>query len=136
MPLTHMLYRNLLNNPLFVSNMRYALRSKVLLVFAKEISEGKTEFNNPCRDTGCIDGIGTDQTDRRLPVIVVHTHTCAFESRGSSTITCATSSPLFHCKLLVEPRAKLYSYHNEKVVPIRRRRDARMISSCDCDSRV
>lgn len=58
------------------------------------------------------------QTDRWLPV-VARTHTCAFESRGSSTITCATSSPLFHCKLLVEPRAKLYSYHNEKVVPIR-----------------
>lgn len=36
-----------------------------------------------------------------------------------ATITCATSSPLFHCKLLAELRAALYSYHNEKVVPIR-----------------
>lgn len=56
MLLTHMLYTNSLSNPLFVSNMRYALQSTVLSVFAREISEGKTESNNPCRDTGCIDG--------------------------------------------------------------------------------
>lgn len=76
------------------------------------------------------------QTDRWLPV-VARTHTCAFESRDSSTITCATSSPLFHCKLL-EPRAELYSYHNEKVVPIRNVEThewfRRAIAIRECDS--
>ncbi|CAL1688593.1 unnamed protein product [Lasius platythorax] len=77
-----------------------------------KISDGKTESNNSCRDI--------DEQKSKPIGDCPSSHTCVFESRGSSTITCATSSPLFHCKLLAEPHEpELYSYHNEKVVPIR-----------------
>lgn len=99
--------------------MRYVLQSTVGVIGVCSRRKYPKEKRNLIIRAE-IPGVSTakEQIDRWLPV-VARSHTCVFESRGSPTITCATSSPLFHCKLLAEPRAELYSYHNEKVVPIR-----------------
>lgn len=101
--------------------------------------EGKTESNNQAsRYRVHISRI--EKNDRigdcrRRSTHAVPRRVCS-KATVYATITCTTSSPLFHCKLLAEPRAALYSYHNEKVVPIRDVETHEWLRPCAIATRV
>lgn len=57
MLLTHMLYTNSLSNPLCLSQICDMLCNQRCYRYSRgKYPKEKTESNNPCRDTGCIDG--------------------------------------------------------------------------------